>query len=199
MEYKLAKKIAENLVERMRPACSRIEIAGSIRREKPEVKDIEIVATPILKAPRPVFGQLATFNTPLNALLFEMLNRHELAPIKGKDKYRKFHVFPDFDDLNPIALDLFLVTPPAQWGVLMVIRTGPNKLDNNFSQWMVTQKSKGGALPDEYIVADGVVGLRSQDDKRVGEIETPEEIDFFKLCGMDYIEPNLRQANWKRQ
>ena len=35
--------IAEKLKAELAPFCSRIEIAGSIRRKKPEVKDIEIV------------------------------------------------------------------------------------------------------------------------------------------------------------
>jgi len=41
-----ARKLAEQMVERLRPACDKIEIAGSVRRGKPEVKDIEIVCLP---------------------------------------------------------------------------------------------------------------------------------------------------------
>jgi DNA polymerase/3'-5' exonuclease PolX len=44
MELIKARRIAEELVKILRPACSRVEIAGSIRREKSEVKDIELVA-----------------------------------------------------------------------------------------------------------------------------------------------------------
>jgi hypothetical protein len=64
---------------------------------------------------------------------------------------------------------------------------------------MVTRKSRGGALPDEYIVADGAVGQRVRTDKgeiRQGIISMPEEIDFFSLCGMDWIEPSQRIARW---
>lgn len=41
--YAEAHSIALAVLELLRPHCIRIEIAGSIRREKPEVKDIEIV------------------------------------------------------------------------------------------------------------------------------------------------------------
>ena len=41
-----ALKIAEAYKEIISPFCHRIEIAGSIRRRKPEVKDIELVAIP---------------------------------------------------------------------------------------------------------------------------------------------------------
>lgn len=46
MQYLEAKKIADDVLEQIRPHCFRAEIAGSIRRLKPEVKDIEIVAIP---------------------------------------------------------------------------------------------------------------------------------------------------------
>jgi len=43
MKLEEAKKIAEKYLNLLKPYCLRAEIAGSIRREKPEVKDIEIV------------------------------------------------------------------------------------------------------------------------------------------------------------
>lgn len=46
MEYTKAYEIAIRVKELLTPHCERIEIAGSIRRKKPEVKDIEIVAIP---------------------------------------------------------------------------------------------------------------------------------------------------------
>lgn len=41
-----ALKIAEAVLKELGPHCERIAIAGSVRRRKPEVKDIEIVAIP---------------------------------------------------------------------------------------------------------------------------------------------------------
>jgi len=41
-----AQRIAQIVKSELSPHCERIEIAGSIRRGKPEVKDIEIVAIP---------------------------------------------------------------------------------------------------------------------------------------------------------
>jgi DNA polymerase/3'-5' exonuclease PolX len=46
MQLKEAQQIAQKYVELLRPYCKRIEIAGSIRRQRPEVKDIEIVCIP---------------------------------------------------------------------------------------------------------------------------------------------------------
>jgi len=46
MNYHKAKRIADRLIEIFTPHCDIIHIAGSVRRLKPEVKDIEIVCQP---------------------------------------------------------------------------------------------------------------------------------------------------------
>ena len=56
--YSQVLPIAESLVEKLRPACERIEIAGSLRREKAMVGDIEIVAVPRLE--RDLLGEPQT-------------------------------------------------------------------------------------------------------------------------------------------
>ena len=46
MELKQGQRVAEEVVKTLAPHCSRIEVAGSIRREKPVVKDIDLVVIP---------------------------------------------------------------------------------------------------------------------------------------------------------
>lgn len=46
MELGRAKAIASEVVKRLSPYCQRIEVAGSIRRQEPVVKDIEIILIP---------------------------------------------------------------------------------------------------------------------------------------------------------
>lgn len=46
MKLDKALEIAERIKELLAPYSERIEIAGSIRRKKPEVKDVELVAIP---------------------------------------------------------------------------------------------------------------------------------------------------------
>ena len=46
MKWQQAWEIGMEVVEAMSPACDRIMIAGSVRRPKPEPKDIEIVYIP---------------------------------------------------------------------------------------------------------------------------------------------------------
>lgn len=191
MIHAQALTIAEKLMDLLAPACKRIEIAGSIRRQKPDVGDIEIVAIPDLRPPRPVFGQ-PPYKTNLDAVLASLEYPDEsglrLHKILGADKYKKIGVSLDGGNTWIIQLDLFLVTPPAQWGVDFLIRTGPS----DFSHWIVTQKCFGGGLPTMYNVKGAAVWKGQE------PISTPEEIDFLKLCGLDWIEPQNRSARWVR-
>jgi DNA polymerase/3'-5' exonuclease PolX len=208
MKHADALLIAQGLVERLAPACTRIEIAGSIRRGMSEVKDVEIVAIPDLTPlppPRPMFGQPRPqwHKTALDKLVFEMCLEGWMRPEKSGEKYKKLIVDPEHFGIdlgfmrNKINLDLFLVTPPAEWGVQMVIRTGPA----DFSHWCVTRIKVGGGLPNHLIVEDGAVGDRVATDKgeaRRGIIPMPEEIDFLNILGLGWIEPGEREARWRK-
>lgn len=46
MNYSQAKDIAVSLCYQLQPFCDKINIAGSLRRQKPQVKDIEIICSP---------------------------------------------------------------------------------------------------------------------------------------------------------
>jgi DNA polymerase/3'-5' exonuclease PolX len=161
----IAEQIAARCIERLSPFCERIEIAGSIRRRKAEVGDIEIVAQPL-----PMFGLFG------DQIGFQSLCLPYRATKNGP-RYKQY-ALPE-----GINLDLFIVLPPAQWGVIFALRTGGEK----FSQRLVTHRPYG-YLPPEYFVSDGAVHRAY-----TGEIvPTPEEEDFLSLCGVAHIPPQER-------
>lgn len=187
MDNATAKQIATNIISVLRPACERIEIAGSIRRGKPQVKDIEIVCVPADTRAMAVFGKKRAFESMFEELVHDWALLAKWSVLKNGRRYKQFE--------NPertIKLDLFIVRPPAQWGVLYAIRTGPAE----FSQWLVTPRAKGGALPDNCKVADGHVLQydTATDDPRA--IALPEEQDLFDFLGLDWMEPSERAARW---
>lgn len=182
MKYEKAKSVAEQLTLDFAPYCERIEIAGSIRREKPIVGDIEIVATPILA--RDLFGALSPGPCVLDHALNVMVRDGYLGKVlKNGLRYKQFEL------PQGIELDLFIVRPPAQWGVIFAIRTGPRA----FSRWIVTQRRAGGALPSGFRVKDGAVHLGLTGNSRV--IPMPEEMNFLKFVGLGWIAPAERRPN----
>lgn len=112
MELSAAAIIAERVKAELAPHCERIEIAGSVRRQKPQVKDIEIVAIP------------KSYDVGLFASgIATIVNRWPKVRGELPCKYTQ-RTLPD-----EIALDLFFATAD-NWGAILLIRTG----DSDFSR-----------------------------------------------------------------
>jgi DNA polymerase/3'-5' exonuclease PolX len=165
---KVATEVARQCIEALSPWVDRIEIAGSIRRRKPYVKDIEIVAIPSLVSDG-LFGDPVPATAEIRAVCEKV--GHVL---KGGEKYiQAADVFG-----SGMTMDLFLVTPPAEWGTILAIRTGPA----GYSQEAVTRIK--GRL---WRCQQGWV--RNERGERV---PTPEEADFFAAARMPYLSPEER-------
>ncbi len=183
----LAEKEAQEFVELTAMYAERGVIAGSIRRKSATVKDIEIVLEPRLEAiVVDLFGGTVTRNTFDDrcdelkgmGILTDRLDKNG-HPAWGS-KYKRA-MFGD------VPLDLFSVLPPAQWGVILAIRTGPWR----FSQSLVTQRNKGGLLPNDMYVREGALWVKAWGEEPE-LIPTPTEESFFAAIEMPCLEP------WKR-
>lgn len=161
--YAEAHAIAEDILEQLKPHCIRAEIAGSIRRKKPLVGDIEIVAIP----------------KPYSVGMFEdglatVVNKWE--KVKGEMEYGKVgytqRILP-----SGIKLDLFFAQED-NWGNIFAIRTG--SADYSHKVLASTWASQGYKSDGGYLFRDG---------KRY---ELREEVDLFNLLGLRYVEPEER-------
>jgi hypothetical protein len=83
-----------------------------------------------------------------------------------------------------------MVTPPASWGALMVIRTGPA----DFSEAIVTKRSKGGAMPDSLSQREGALW-----DHRGDRLDTPDEESYFAALGLPCWDPADRSIHILRR
>lgn len=176
MNYSRALNIASGVIEAIQKECERVEIAGSLRREKPQVNDIELVAVPKIRMLRDMFG-MEIAQSALDLFPWTLLG----TPVKNGMRYKKLSLFEE------ISLDLFIVLPPTDWGVIYTLRTGPA----DFSKWCVTPRRKGGGLPSDSRVVDGRV-------ERYGEhIKMPEEIDFLNYLGIGWVDPADRMPMWR--
>lgn len=174
--HAVARDLAERIVKELSPVCQRIEIAGSIRREKKLIGDIEIVYI--------AQQQLNLFGDPGGSLLAPHLEflTEDGRIIKGDkwgEKYKKLHV-PAMPELG---IDLFITTPD-EWGYTYTIRTGCAE----FSHLLVTPRQQGGYLPGHLRVG----GCRVWDGNKA--LPTPEEGEFFAALGLVYIPPEMREV-----
>ena len=161
--------VAQKIYDLLAPICERVAIAGSLRREKPDVGDIEMVCVPMPEVD--LFG-----NGWINAMHIEQALKDAgfAFPRFNGEHFKQF-------DAGPCNCDLFITTP-AQWGVIFTIRTGAA----DFSHRLVTPKSHGGLLPSNLRVKDGRVWNGDE------ALDTHTEIDLFKAIGLDWIPPKDR-------
>jgi DNA polymerase/3'-5' exonuclease PolX len=160
----MARAIAERVVELLKPFCKRIEIAGSIRRCKPDIGDIEVLCVPL----------------PYSTGIFEdgfakIVNQWK--KIKGELEYGKSR-YSQRELPEGIKLDLFMVEE-SSWGYHMGIRTGSQAFSRDIlaKGWRRQGFSgKGGHL------------------ERNGEIyPVREEKDLFDLICIPFIRPEKRE------
>jgi len=112
MELERAQGIAREVIDRLSPYCQRIEVAGSVRRRRPQVRDIDIVLIP---------------SDPWNL-------SHEIAGLGlihlGGDKLKRVNY-------NGTQIDLYFASQDT-WATLLLIRTGSK--ENNIRLCSLAKK-----------------------------------------------------------
>lgn len=209
MKHSEALNVAKALVGYFEPACKEIKIVGSVSRGKPEVKDIEMLIVPDLTppaAPKLEFGKPMpkSYKSVLDELVGRMYQAGDCHILANGERQKKLGL-----KYAGIVCELYIVIPPAEWGVQCVIRTGPK----DFSHWCVTNREFGGALPDGYFCKHGVIWVGEEIGKRdipddqnkamklltdTNHLSMPEEVDFLNFLELGWIEPKDRIARWKR-
>lgn len=132
MEYNKALQIAERIKRELEPHCEKVEIAGSLRRKKSEVNDIEIVAIP----------------KPNREGLIKTVNKWEKVKGEATGKYTQ-RILPD-----NIKLDLFFADK-ENWGAIFLIRTGDWEFSKKF-MGTVMPKNKY-KQKDGYVWKNGLI------------------------------------------
>ena len=167
MKLDQAREIAKEFTNSIDIYCHRCEIAGSIRRKKPDnIKDIEIVIIP-----RP---------EKLTELKAEL---EKYTIIKGK--------FPGkYIQLKFLAkiIELF-ITDKAHWGCIFLIRTGSSEFNKALMSYARESCGKcfsnGRLWPMNMHTGEAMVDFYKP-------YYTPEEKDVFRILGLEYVEPEKR-------
>lgn len=198
MKLESIEPIAQTFLDQLSSACTRIEIAGSIRRRKPEPKDIEICCIPALGhySVTDMFGAVVEEH-PINHLDDAIATLIGLGEWEFDPEVKRNG--PAYKRLRHIAsgacCDLFITTT-RKWGYTFTIRTGPGY----FSKSLVKHAHKLGMFFSGSLLHQHQPLFDEHGDAKpcpAGErcmriIETPEESDVFKALGLHWIEPKRR-------
>jgi len=168
--YKTAWAVARKVVEELRPACERVEIAGSLRRGKPAVHDVDIVLLPRLRS---AVG-LETSTSCLDEILSALINRGSLRVARDGEKVRRF-----IATKTGIPIDVYIATHNT-WATLLLIRTGSKEHNIQLAQRARQLGMKLRASGD---------GIENQDGELI-KIQTEHEI--FSVLQVPYLPPGKR-------
>jgi DNA polymerase/3'-5' exonuclease PolX len=182
-----ARVMAAHVLDLLSLSCERIAVAGSVRRERPDIGDIEIVVAPLFELePEGLWGEPATIDrlaSRLGELAFEGLLLPRLVTVTRKDgsvesQQRVGHRYQALA-YRGFPVDLFIVRPPASFGVIFTIRTGPA----DWSQRLVTDcQRRFNRVENGQLLHFGK------------PVDCPDERDFLLAIGQPWVEPADRAA-----
>lgn len=173
-----AREIAEDLVSELSGFCDRIEIAGSLRRRKQAVNDIDLVVIPkfIHAQDETLFGEPVQENL-LEKKLTQLCLIGQLDLEANGSKIKRFLKTVDGDT---IPVDIYIASEQTWW-TLLLIRTGSR--NHNI------KLAKRAMDLHMHLKADGS-GLLTPGGTLI-PIHTEEEI--FRHLGLAYRPPEERE------
>lgn len=119
MQLQEARNIAVNQCYILQPYCDKINIAGSVRRQKQEVKDIEIICIPKTYEEKDLFGEVSDVRRSEE---FKITTMQMGKVLKGKPSGRYMQI----ELKEGVNLDLF-IPQPHDYYRQYAIRTGSSQ------------------------------------------------------------------------
>lgn len=179
------------LVGHGKQTASRWMVAGSIRRKRPEVGDVEIVAIPSYGLLSERLDLLLKHGVIAKAV---KIDKNKRETTRWGDRYRAFTLSHTVlsnrvaqpERLAQVHVELF-IADFRNWGVVLAIRTGSWE----FSRDLVTRIKRSGV----YRVGEGYLrehfkdGLTKKQIRAVPIVDCPDEETFFKAASYDSVIP----------
>lgn len=167
MKLEKAKAIAEELKRLLQGNCEKVEIAGSIRRRKPEVGDTELLCIPKVAASVNILDAQISALIQLDVLDYR---RNKLGRIAYGPKNKLLvHV------VSGIGVDIFSTTEEC-WPVALVVRTGGKKTNKRIATAALRKGYRFHAYGRGFTTPNG-------------EIICHSEREVFEAIGLAYLEP----------
>ncbi len=177
-----AQTIAQDLINLLNPFCDRIEVAGSVRRKKNIVKDIELVIIPKKEITKEgLFGDEERTIYPIDKFLWEdsrfdfRLNKDNKRMYGDKNKLLMY----DHQEYGWIALDIF-TADESNFTMIKFIRTGG------------AENNKRIALTANQLGMNLKIYESCFVDKRGFKYQMNSEEQIYKFLGLPYLKPEER-------
>ena len=171
MELAKARTIAEELRQRLEPSCERIVIAGSIRRRKPDVGDIELLCVPKYDS------AIDLLDNEIGVLVVQRIldfRRNKLGSrVYGPKNKLMLHI------PSGIGVDIFSTNQEC-WAVSLVVRTGGAETNKRIATAALRKGWSFHAYGGGFTTPNGVIICSS-------------EREVFEAAGLPYLEP------WERR
>jgi len=149
---------AARIIDRTRSHALRIEVAGSIRRRKPQCNDIEIVA--LVPRQLDLLGAPVESDSQLTAAIF---GDASLISRQGPRHASGVVIDPH---IGAVKVDLFQTDSPADWGMLLFIRTGiADFVQRALAYWK--ECTRGGFCRDLRLYRDGQTIVPTPEEQAV--------------------------------
>ncbi len=183
-------RVAEHIVGALRPVCHRIEIAGSIRRKKEMVGDIEILYIPLfteIPDPSDLFKKAKLRVNAADLVIEQLMQRGSLA------KRPKTDGTFTWGEQNKLAIacktgipvDLFSANT-RNWFNLLVCRTGGK--NNNIA---IAAAAKEKHYQWNPYGSGFTRKWASDSEQQFVRIDSEEEV--FRFVGLPYRKPEERE------
>jgi DNA polymerase (family 10) len=177
----IAHKVAAELVAELQPRCEQISVAGSLRRAKAEIGDIEILFVPrIGQVHMP--GELFPKSGSLADELIEqwlakgfIIKRHNVNGSTTWNTLNKLAIHAS----SGLPVDLFATTA-KRWFVSLVVRTGSKEMNTALAGSALRRGMK--------LHAYGVLEVTATGEQIIPQSER----EVFERLGVPYREPAQR-------
>ena len=181
----IAQTIAEEVIDLLNPAFVNLHIAGSVRRGKAKVSDIELVGIPLSTT---LFKQRTE-----KLLKAGVIIKHDYQPYRPEKSYRWGDTYRGFD-YRGMLIEVFCAKPD-NLGYIYWLRTGPG--DGNTTVMTLLSRKQSPIR-----MADGAVWhvkYEGEDYRKLNQLRVPDELIFFELLNIPFVSAQRRNKeyyNW---
>lgn len=176
MKLAFAKACADRLVEWLRPISESVDVAGSIRRGRVVVNDVDLVIVPKRRGLRDLLGETAVSMNETAVAILERAKADSWRVLQAGEEIIQIET----SRVTPVQVDFFFAKPATRASVLLC-RTGSKE----HNVWLCSQATARGLhwKPN--------VGLMRGEEVLPAESER----EIYERLGLTYLEPGQREAH----